>query len=390
MKIKQIAILGSTGSIGRSTLEIIKSDKTFKVFLIVADKNFRTICFQIKFFQPRIVIINNYSVFFKIKKKFKNTKIKFFNNYNYIKNLKKKINVTVSAIPGIAGLEPTLLFIKISNKVLLANKEAIICGWKLIKKESIKHNSELIPIDSEHFSIGQLIKHYPINQIEKIFITASGGPFLKRSLNKFSQIKPAEAIKHPKWKMGKKISIDSATLVNKVLEISEALKIFPFSLNIYKIIIHPESLVHAIIQLKNGFKLLLYHAPDMKIPISNALNSSYMFLKKKKILRNDFFKLQNLNFHEVDHERFPVVNLIPKINSYNSSLIVFNAANEIFVDQFLKKNIDFTDISRYLKLLLKHKKYIKLAKMNTVNLSDIQKIDLVSRKIAMEIIQERK
>jgi 1-deoxy-D-xylulose-5-phosphate reductoisomerase len=115
-----------------------------------------------------------------------------------------------------------------------------------------------------------------------------------------------------------------------------------------------------------------------------------MFLKKKKILRNDFFKLQNLNFHEVDHERFPVVNLIPKINSYNSSLIVFNAANEIFVDQFLKKNIDFTDISRYLKLLLKHKKYIKLAKMNTVNLSDIQKIDLVSRKIAMEIIQERK
>ena len=382
MKKKKIAILGSTGSIGKSTLEIIKKDKSFNVYILCANKNFKQICKQIKIFRPKIVIITNDLTYIKVKDKFKSQRIIFYNNFNYLKKVEKKVDFTICAIPGIAGLEPTIKFISISKVLLLANKESIICGWKLINKASKKYRVKLVPIDSEHFSIQQLINKYKFSDIDKIFITASGGPFLNLPKKDFSKITPRLALNHPKWKMGKKISIDSATLVNKVLEVSEALKIFPFDLNFYKIIIHPQSLVHAIIQLKNGTKLFLYHDTDMKIPISNALESNYELLKKK----NKTYKIKNLNFIEVDKKKFPIVDLIPKINSEKSSLIVFNAANEIFVDQFLNNNIDFTDITRYLKLLVNSKKYIILSKMNNGNLDKIKKIDFLSRKFALSIL----
>ena len=269
--------------------------------------------------------------------------------------------------------------------MLLANKESIICGWNLIKKNSQRHKTKLIPIDSEHFSINKLIYNYPINDIKKIFITASGGPFLNLPIYKFKFIKKKDALKHPKWKMGKKISIDSATLANKVLEVSEALKIFPFNLNFYKIIIHPESLIHAIILLKNQTKIFLYHSPDMKIPISDALNSNYIINNNKKNEKR-LLKLDNISFQEVDKKKFPIVNLIDKINYYKSSLIVFNAANEIFVDFFLRNKIDFVEISRYLKLVVKNREYIRLSKMNPNTLEKIFQIDLLSRQLAKNLI----
>ena len=277
MKKKTIAILGSTGSIGQSSLDIIKKSKEFKVELLIANKNYFKIINQIKVFKPNIVIINNKKVFLKIKKKYQKENLVILNNILNVRKYIKKIDVTVSAIPGIAGLEPTILFTKLSKKILLANKEAIICGWHLIKKNSIKYKTELVPIDSEHFSIAILLKNYSKDQVEKVYITASGGPFLKLNINKFKNIKPKDAIKHPKWDMGKKISVDSATLMNKVLEISEALKLFPFSLKQYEIIIHPDSLIHAIIKLKNGTSLFLHHYPDMKIPIGNALLKNFNY-----------------------------------------------------------------------------------------------------------------
>ena len=204
MKKKTIAILGSTGSIGESTLDIIKKSNEFKVELLIANKNYVKIINQIKIFNPSIIVINNKNVYLKIKKKYFKKKIIILNNIDNILNHIKQIDVTVSAIPGIAGLEPTILFTKISKKILLANKESIICGWDLIKKKSIRHKTELVPIDSEHFSINTLLKNYSQDQIEKIYITASGGPFLKLNINKFKNIKPRDAIKHPKWNMGKK------------------------------------------------------------------------------------------------------------------------------------------------------------------------------------------
>ena len=217
MKKKTIAILGSTGSIGQSTLEVIKKTNLFNVELLIANKNYLKIINQINVFKPNLVVINNKKIYLKIKKKYHSKKIIILNSIFDIQKYIKTIDVTVSAIPGIAGLEPTVLFTKISKKILLANKEAIICGWDLIKKNSIRYKTELVPIDSEHFSINVLLKNYSDDQIEKIYITASGGPFLKLSINRFKNIKPKEAIKHPKWNMGKKISIDSATLMNKVL-----------------------------------------------------------------------------------------------------------------------------------------------------------------------------
>ena len=390
MKLKTIAILGSTGSIGQSTLEIIKRSKEYKVEILVANKNYFKIISQIKYFKPNIVIINNKKIYFKLKKNYENKKIIVLNNVKDVQDYKKKIDVTVSAIPGIAGLEPTILFTKISKKILLANKEAIICGWNLIKKISLKHKTELVPIDSEHFSINMLLKKYSKHLIEKVYITASGGPFLNLGLNKFKNIKPQNAIKHPNWTMGKKISIDSATLMNKVLEVTEALKLFPFNLKKYKILIHPESLIHAIIKLKNGISIYFHHMPDMKIPIANALLKNFdfkhIFGKKNK----NYNKVHNLNFIEVDKKRFPSISLIPEMNRTESAAIIINAANEIFVDEFLKNNINFTDIVDYLKLVLKDKNYIKTSNLPTYSVENIYTIDNWARKTALKIIEKKK
>ena len=326
--------------------------------LLSANKNYFKIINQIEFFKPSVVIVNDKKVFLDIKKKYQKKNIIILNNIINLHKHISKIDVTVSAIPGIAGLEPTIFFTKISKKILLANKEAIICGWHLIKKNSIKYKTELIPIDSEHFSISTLLKNYSNEEVEKIYITASGGPFRNLSLKKFKSIKPKEAIKHPKWNMGKKISVDSATLMNKVLEVAEALKLFPFTLNQYEIIIHPDSLIHAIIKLKNGTSLFLHHIPDMKIPIGNALLKDFNYRKVFKKKSQTYEKIKNLNFSPVDIKKFPAVRLIPKMNSQKSSGIIINAANEIFVDQFLKNNISFNDIVGYLKLVLKNKSYI--------------------------------
>jgi len=386
---KKIAILGSTGSIGKSTLEIVKKINKFEVKLLLTNKNFIEITKQIKIFKPHVVIIINKDVYSKVKKKYPNKKFVLLNNIENIQRYIKKIDITVSAIPGIAGLKPTILFTKMSKKILIANKEAIICGWHLIKKNAIKYKSEIVPIDSEHFSINTLLKNIPNNKIEKIYITASGGPFLKLNLNKFKNIKPKDAIKHPKWKMGKKISVDSATLMNKVLEITEALKLFPFNLKKYEIIIHPDSLIHAIIKINNGTSIYLHHLPDMKIPIANALLEDFNY--------NTFFnqrnknpnKLQNLNFTPVDKKRFPSVSLVPEMNRGKSSAVIINAANEIFVDEFLKNNINFNAIVSYLKLVLKDKNYIKTSNLSTYSIKNIYTIDSWARKTALKIIKKK-
>ena len=258
----------------------------------------------------------------------------------------------------------------------------------MIKKNSIKYKTELIPIDSEHFSIASLLKNYSKDQIEKIYITASGGPFLNLNLNKFKNIKPKDAVKHPKWNMGKKISVDSATLMNKVFEITEALKLFPFSLKQYEIIIHPDSLIHAIIKLKNGTSVLLHHIPDMKIPIGNALLEDFNYRNFLKKNYKAYNKFQNLNFCPVNKIKFPAVKLIAAMNSQKSSAIIINAANEIFVDEFLKNNIYFNDIVGYLKLVLKNKSYIKTSNLPSDSVKNIYIIDRWARKIALKIVKK--
>ena len=384
MKKKTFAILGSTGSIGKSSLSVINKLKNTKVELIFADKNLRELSNQIKNYNPRVVVVNSLETFKKLKKNLIKKKIVILNNYTEAKKYLKKIDITISAIPGINGLEPTIFFTEISKKVLIANKESVICGWDLIAKKAKKYNTKLIPIDSEHFSINFLLKNYSSDKINKIYITASGGPFLNLDKNSLKKVQPNQATKHPKWKMGKKISVDSATLMNKVLEIIEAVKLFSINLNKFKIIVHPQSLVHSIIELKNGLRVFLYHEPDMKIPIANAIKDSDINLKDFNF---NYKKLNNiLTFFSINKKKFPIEDIINKINIKNSSPILFNAANEIFVDQFLKKNIKFLDIFKYLKQFLNTSDYIKTSKIEPNSIEKVRKLDLIGRQLALKLI----
>ena len=312
---KKIAILGSTGSIGRASLNIIDRDiDKFKIVLLTANSNYSKIKKQILKYKPTYFVINNTKVFLKIKKKFKKKKIKFYNNLSELNLSNKIFDITISAIVGFAGLKPTIKFTPISKKILLANKEAIICGWHIINQLSKKNKTKIILIDSEHFSIDQLTENYKNEDIKKIYITASGGPFLRKPLKNFSKITPIDAANHPNWKMGKKISIDSASLMNKVLELIEAYKFFPFDPKKYEILIHPQSLIHSIVVFNNGQIKFLYHETDMKIPIANAIYGSKINIKKFKIKKGNFIEnLKSIKFERVDKKRFPIVTLLKKI-----------------------------------------------------------------------------
>ncbi len=385
MKKKLISILGSTGSIGSTALNIVDSKKSFfKMNLLSANKNYNLICKQIQKYKPAIFIITNPLIYKKIKKKFSNRNIKLLNNFDTI-NFKKKSDITISAIPGIDGLKPTLSLIKLSKKVLIANKESIICGWRLIKNNALKNKTKIIPIDSEHYSIFKLLENHSLKEIKKIYITASGGPFLKYKSSQFKKITPTDALKHPKWKMGKKISIDSATLMNKIFELIEAQKLFNIPENKISILVHPNSLVHAIIELKNGLTKLMYHDTSMIIPIANAifegnLNIDEFYNKnKKQNLINE-----NLVFKKVDKKIFPIINLKKRLNEFPSTSIIINASNEILVDQFLRKKIPFLGIFKGIKTILNDRNYKKYAIKAPTNLNQIIKIDFWARNNMMK------
>ena len=307
---KKIVILGSTGSIGENTLKIISNDKkNFEVVLISTNRNFNKVFKQAKEFKVKNIIINDLLSFQKARSKFKKSNIKIYNNFNnFNKIFKKKNDIIMSSITGMSGLEPTLKSIKFTKKILVANKEAIICGWSLINKELKKHKTEFIPIDSEHFSIWSLLKEYSSDNIEKIFITASGGPFLNLPKNKFSKISLKKALKHPNWNMGKKITIDSATLMNKVFEVIEAKNIFNLPYNKISILTHPNSYIHAIVKFNNGLIKILAHEPDMKIPIFNSIyDDKFRSIKTKPI---NIKKLNNLNLENVDTKKFLFVKIL--------------------------------------------------------------------------------
>jgi 1-deoxy-D-xylulose-5-phosphate reductoisomerase len=244
---KKIIILGSTGSIGKSTIKIINKNKNkFQVILLSTNTNVKILIKQAKIFNVKNLVISNYEEFIKAKTKYKNTKFIFYNDFKCLDLLlkKQKIFYTMISLVGIDGLKPTLNIIKYCKYIAIANKESLICGWNLIKKELDKYKTKFIPVDSEHFSILSLFNNRKFEDFEKIYITASGGPFLKTDKTKFSQITLEQSLKHPNWKMGKKITVDSSTMMNKVFEVIEAKNIFDTSYKKISILIHPKSYVH--------------------------------------------------------------------------------------------------------------------------------------------------
>jgi 1-deoxy-D-xylulose-5-phosphate reductoisomerase len=364
---KKICILGSTGSIGRSTLEIIsKNKKDFDVVLLSGNSNIKLLISQAKKFKPKYIYSNNFYLTQKIKYFCITNNIVIINDLNLLNQI--KFDITVSAISGIAGLLPTINIIKFSKKILIANKESIICGWKFIFKEIKKYNCSFGPIDSEHFSIHSLIENKNKNLIKTIYITASGGPFFNKKNVNLKTVTPMQAAKHPKWKMGKKISIDSATLINKVLEVIEASLIFKLPINKFKIMIHPESLVHAIVQFKNGLSSMLYYENDMKIPILNSMYNNFSNLTVK----NDFDKRisQKLSFYRPHLKKIPSIKILGFNKILNETgFVLINVVNEILVERFLKKKIFFSDIVKILLNVLNSKKvknYLKNEKIKDI------------------------
>ena len=311
----------------------------------------------------------------RIKKILKNKKINIYNNYDSIDKIfqKNKADYTLNAISGLDGLSPTLKIIKFTKKIAIANKESIICGWSLIKNELNKFKVKFIPVDSEHFSIWSLINDVKNINIEKVFITASGGPFKNYPLYKFNQITIRQSLKHPNWKMGNKISIDSATLMNKVFEVIEAKKIFNFKYKQLKILIHPNSYVHAIIKFSNGLTKILIHDTNMKIPIFNSLYTN--FEKKIKTKELNINLLNKLNFTDVDIRKFPIVKVLKKMPS-NDSLFetVIVSANDKLVDLFLKKKITFNQISIFLLKIIEMNEFKKFKKIKVKNIDQIIKL----------------
>ena len=276
--------------------------------------------------------------------------------------------------------------IKNSKKLLIANKEAIICGWSLIDKEAKKNKTKIIPVDSEHFSIKKLIENHNINQIKKIYITASGGPFLNYKQSQLRKITPKQALRHPKWKMGKKISIDSSTLMNKILELIEAQKLFNIPNSKIDILIHPNSLVHAILELNNGLTKFIYHQTSMVIPLANAIFDGNLhiedFYNKKQ--KNS---VENLTFQKVNNKIFPIIKLKKRVNEYPSTAIIINASNEILVDHFLRKKLPFLRIIKIIMIILKDRNYKKYAIRNPININQIKKIDTWARNLTLEKIK---
>ena len=284
------------------------------------------------------------------------------------------------SISGIQGLKPTIEIIRFTKKIAIANKEAIICGWDLIEKRLKKHKTEFVPVDSEHFSIWYALRGTQKSLIDKIYLTASGGPFLGKSKKKLEKVNINQALNHPNWKMGKKISIDSATMINKVFEVIEAKKIFKIPYKKISILIHPKSYVHALIKFKNGLTKIIVHDTNMKIPIFNSLYLSKNIVNSKNL---DFKILSHLDFRNVNLKEFPLVRVL-KILPPDTSLFetILVSINDKFVELFLNNKIKFTDISKKMNKILNLDNFKKYKKIKPKNIDEIIKMD---KKIKKEI-----
>ena len=378
---KKIAILGSTGSIGKTLIKILKKDKKkFDIKLLTANKNYKELIKQAKFFKVKNLIIQDEMSFNILSRDKYCKKINIYKNFNELKKIfNKKIDYSMSAITGIDGLKPTLEIIKYSKNIAIANKEAIICGWNLLNSELKKNKTNFIPVDSEHFSLWSLLRNDKSNNIKNIYITASGGPFLNLPKKKFSKITIKQALKHPTWKMGKKITIDSATLMNKLFEIIEARNLFNIPYRKISILIHPNSYVHAIIEFKNGLTKILLHETSMEIPIFNTLyyDENLNINSNKKI---NLTKLNNLNFAKPDLNKFPSLKIkkyLPnKVSLFETILIT---TNDEVVNLFLNKKIKFSQIMPLIIKIINLKKFAKFKKISPKNLKKVTELSRIVR-----------
>ena len=389
---KEITILGSTGSIGVNTLDVISNhlDK-FNVRALTANTNLDIFVEQCFKYQPEYAVMTDEASASKLEEKLKK-KAPDISVLAGIEGLVKvaeldSVDYVMAAIVGAAGLLPTLAAAKAGKRVLLANKEALVMSGKLFMDTIAGSNSELIPIDSEHNAIFQCIadtNNQENASIRSIMLTASGGPFLNTPINELASKTPEQACKHPKWKMGRKISVDSATMMNKGLEIIEASWLFNIDPDSINVVIHPQSIIHSLVEYKDGSVLAQLGNPDMRIPISFGL--AWPDRIKTKVERLDLFDISQFDFKRPEEDRFPCLRLAREaIKQGGTSSAILNAANEVAVNEFLNNNLKFTDIAIVIDSVMSN-----VAQNNASTLDVILNDDKLARAQAKEVIRGMK
>ena len=345
---KNIFVFGSTGSIGIQTLEVLSKNNMYSVTGLSCNSNSNLLFEQVKLFNPSVVAINNIELSHDLINYCdrKNIKLFYGDNASNIVPL-GNIDIAVNAIVGTSGLQPTIRLIESGIDVALSNKESLVLGGHIIMPLAKKNNVKILPVDSEHSAIFQCLHGENDAKLKKIILTGSGGPFLKRKLNTFKSINPKEALSHPNWEMGKKISIDSATMMNKALELVEALWLFNVNLEKIEIVIHPQSIVHSMVEFEDGSYKAHLGVPDMRVPIQYAL--TYPQREKTTVKSLDFTKM-NLQFSKPSIDRYPTLSLVEKlINMGGNRVPIMSIANDYIVQKFLDEEIAFNEMFPLLK-----------------------------------------
>lgn len=357
---KKISILGSTGSIGKQTLDLIRNKKDeYKVVALSANTNTELLYNQILEFKPDYVVIMNEKKYKELKQLLCNfnTKILYgIEGLEYIASL-NEVDLVLNSVVGMVGLKPTIASIRAGKTIALANKETLVAGGEIIKKELLNSKSKIIPVDSEHNAIFQCIKGENINKVKRLILTASGGPFRGRKKEELKSVTPESALKHPRWNMGKKISIDSATLMNKALEVIEAHYLFSIDYDYIDIVIHPQSVIHSMVEFIDGSIIAQMSKTDMRHPIQYALD--YPQRNESQIGYLNLFEIGEITFEKPDYETFECLKLgLIAAKTGGSMPAVLNAANEEAVNLFLNNKIGFLEIPNLIKQAMENHEVI--------------------------------
>lgn len=382
MNKQKLAILGSTGSIGTQALDIVRQhpDK-FEVIALSAHSNWKLLSEQIREFSPRYAIISQDESYSELKKAGGTAEI--MSGVEHLPDIasSEEVDTVLNALVGFAGFESTYHAIRAGKKVALANKESLVVGGELLMNELEKSNAQLIPVDSEHSAMLQCLSGEDLEDMEKIIITASGGPFRQFTLEQMRKVTVEQALKHPNWDMGAKITIDSSTMMNKGLEIIEAHWLFNIPVSKIEPVIHPQSIIHSMITFVDGSSKAQLGPPDMKVPIIYAL--SYPKRYPLETPRMDWSEAQHLTFEPVDYERFPCVKLaMNSIEMGGAAPCVLNAANEVAVERFLNKEIGYIQISEIVE-----KSLAMIESSDSLNAETLKNIDKETRRFATSIIK---
>lgn len=382
---RHLAILGSTGSIGTQALEVVKSHpEKFEIEVLTAQNNADLLIAQAIEFQPNCVVIANESLYEKVKSALANQPIKVYTGNGAIADVVQitDIDMVLTAMVGYSGLLPTIKAIEAGKTIALANKETLVVAGELITKLAYEKGINILPVDSEHSAIFQCLVGEFHNPIEKIILTASGGPFRGKKRDELLHVTKAQALKHPNWEMGAKITIDSASLMNKGLEVIEAKWLFALKPEQIEVIVHPQSIVHSLVQFKDGSMKAQMGLPDMKLPIQYAIGFPNRLISDFE--RFNFLNYPNLTFEKPDTETFRNLDLAYEaLKAGGNKACILNAANEIAVDAFLKDKIKFLDIAKINEKTMNACSFVSKPK-----LEDYQNTDKEARKMAEEFVNK--